>query len=168
MNEEYLWDGSGEPDVDTVRLERLLGELRQSGQFQPRGATLRRRPSAWWLAAAAALLTAIAAPLLLRGPATDWQLPDGSRVRAGQTLESGAADLKIHADDTGSVSIDPGSRLRLVQSSQQQERFDLQHGTIHAYIWAPPASSWWTRLPRRLWIWDAPTRCKCRKAAMGF
>jgi hypothetical protein len=28
MNEEYLWNRTGEPDPETVRLENLLGELK--------------------------------------------------------------------------------------------------------------------------------------------
>jgi hypothetical protein len=28
MNDDYLWDRSGEPDPDVERLERVLGEFR--------------------------------------------------------------------------------------------------------------------------------------------
>ena len=30
MTDDYLWDGSGEPDPEVERLERLLGEFRSS------------------------------------------------------------------------------------------------------------------------------------------
>jgi hypothetical protein len=135
MNEEYLWDRSGEPDAETARLEQLLGQLKYSGApvRQPRF----RKPAVfWWIAAAAVLVgAAITVPLLLRGPLTNWRLPDGTRVRAGQIIETGSSPrTKIQADDTGEVTVDPGSRLRLVA----EQRFDLQHGAIHAYIWAPP------------------------------
>ncbi len=139
MNEEYLWDRSGEPDAETVRLEKLLGPLKYSG------APMRQRPRAkpvrlWWLAAAAVVIAGLVTVLLLlRGPVTKWQLADGSRVRAGQIIETGAKrTTKIQSDDTGEVTIDPGSRLRLVAATEHEERFDLQHGVIHAYIWAPP------------------------------
>jgi hypothetical protein len=84
------------------------------------------------------LLAAAAVPLLRRGPLTNWQLPDGARVRAGQTIETSQADVMIRAEDTGTVTIAGGSRMRLVQANANQQRFDLQRGAIHAYIWAPP------------------------------
>ena len=131
MNEDYLWDRSGESDPETVRLEQLLGKLRYSGRASPS-----RRSWHWWLATAAAVLIAglVTVPLWLRGPVTSWQLPDGSRIRAGQIIETG----KIQSGDTGEVTINPGSRLRLVAATDHEQRFDLQRGMIHAYIWAPP------------------------------
>ncbi len=141
MNEEYLWDRSGDPDAETARLERLLGQLKHPG------APLRtRRPAwrpsrrgAWMLAAAAVVLAAVTLPVLLhRGPLTNWQTPDGARIRAGQTIQTAADGLLIRDEDTGTVNIDGGSRMRLVQASPKEQRFDLQRGTIHAYIWAPP------------------------------
>ena len=136
MNEDYLWDHTGEPDPETVRLEHLLGPLKYQG-------ATRRRPrslAVWWLAAAAALVGGVfAMPLLWRGPLTNWQLQDGVRMRAGQTIETGAAnEVKIQSSETGEVMIDPGSRFRLVAANGREQRFDLQRGTIHAFIWAPP------------------------------
>ena len=32
MNDDYLWDGSGTPDPDVQRLERLLGRLRSTAR----------------------------------------------------------------------------------------------------------------------------------------
>ena len=139
MNEEYLWDRSGEPDPETARLEQLLGPLKYAG-----GPMRKPRPAKpvvlWWLAAAAVLVAGlVTVPLLLRGPVTKWQLADGSRVRAGQIIETGASHpAKIQSDETGEVTIDPGSRFRLVAATEHEERFNLQHGAIHAYIWAPP------------------------------
>ena len=132
MNEDYQWDRSGEPDPETVRLEQLLGKLKYSGRVSPP----RRSWHWWWLATAAAVLIAglVTVPLWLRGPVTSWQLPNGSRIRAGQIIESG----KIQSGDTGEVTINPGSRLRLVAATDHEQRFDLQRGMIHAYIWAPP------------------------------
>jgi hypothetical protein len=128
MNEDYLWNRTGEPDPEIARLEQLLGRFRH----KPRR-DRRFRLSA--LAAAAAIIIGIvSAPLLRRGPLTNWQSADGHRIRAGQTIETG----KLQSDDTGEVTVDPGSRLRLVTSTNREERFYLQRGTIHAFIWAPP------------------------------
>jgi hypothetical protein len=139
MNEDYLWDRSGEPDMETVRLEQLLGALKYTGAPARQRRRLRTAVR-WWLAAAAVLVVGLlTVPLVLRGPLTNWRLSDGRRVRAGQIIETGALHkTKIQSNDTGEVTIDPGSRLRLIAANDREQRFDLQRGAIHAYIWAPP------------------------------
>lgn len=131
MNEEYLWNRSGKPDPETVRLEQLLGWLKYREPAKPARS---RMPFAWLAAAALLIAGLLAYPLLTRGPLSAWQLSDGRRVRAGQTIETG----KLQSDDTGEVTVDPGSQLRLVAASNREQRFDLRRGTIHAFIWAPP------------------------------
>jgi len=67
MNENYLWDRTGEPDKELLRLEELLGELR----YQPRplqipsNVRVGRRSFAPALAIAATLLVAVAIGLWL-------------------------------------------------------------------------------------------------------
>jgi hypothetical protein len=64
MNDDYLWNGSGEPDPEVQRLERVLGKYR----YQPRslGPALtshfswQRRPWVRLVAAAAAILMILA------------------------------------------------------------------------------------------------------------
>jgi hypothetical protein len=41
MNDDYLWDRSGEPDPQIQQLEEILGTLR----YQPRPLPLKRRPN---------------------------------------------------------------------------------------------------------------------------
>lgn len=136
MNDEYLWNGTGEPDPETARLEQLLGRFRHSGTVKKRQ---KIRP-VWWLAAAAVLIVGlVAVPRFLRGPLTPWRLPGGDRLRAGQTIDTGSNHTaKIESDETGEVTIDPGSRLRLVAATSREQRFSLERGAIHAFIWAPP------------------------------
>ena len=43
-------------------------------------------------------------------------------------------------DETGSIDVDPDSRLRLVASGPERKRLSLERGTIHATIWAPAGS----------------------------
>jgi hypothetical protein len=139
MSEEYLWNRTGEPDPETVRLEQLLGQLKYSGgSGQLR--QLRRQGRVWWFAAAAAVVAGLlTVPLLMRGPVTTWQLANGTYVRAGQTIETGAQhNATIESNANGEVTIDPGSRFQLVAANDREQRFDLQRGTIHAFIWAPP------------------------------
>jgi hypothetical protein len=135
MNEKYLWNRSGEADEEIARLERLLAPMRYR---EPR-IIPRRQPLILWLAAAAALAAVISVSVLTRGPVTSWQFSSGHKLRVGQWIEpTGGEALKIESDKTGEVQIDPGSRLRLVAASHDQEHFNLEHGTIRAFIWAPP------------------------------
>ena len=142
MNEEYLWDRTGERDPEIAWLEEVMGRLKYSRSKSfaayPSKAIARPR-SRWWLAAAAVLVIGmLSVPFLLRGPLTNWQTADGHRLRAGQTIEAGASDTKIQENATGELTIDSGSRVRLVQATDHEQHFHLERGTIHALIWAPP------------------------------
>ena len=141
MNDRYLWNRSGKPDPEIVGLEQLLGQLKYSGQkSQGQNPPRRNNHAVWWLAAATVLVAGIlTVPLLFRGHPTAWRLSNGGSVRIGQTIETGGArQYKIHSDDTGEITIEPGSHLRLVAANDHEQRFDLMRGTIHAFIWAPP------------------------------
>jgi hypothetical protein len=147
MNEDYLWDRSGRPDEEIEHLEELLGQFRRRRK-QP----LAAKPKfvfRWWPVAAAAMLAiAIAAGLFLRSARladsiTAWSLTiDGQKaapLRAGQIIETGAnTQATVEAGEVGEVRIDRQSRLRLEKAGKQEQRFLLDHGTIHAFIWAPP------------------------------
>lgn len=146
MNEDYLWDRSGEPDGqpdgqddEIVRLENLLG------QFALRERAPRWRKSAVLIpiaiAAAAAIAALIGLPLHRM---TSWTVVAGKAaprtLRAGELVETGpSAAATISDDSVGEVDLDPSSRLRISSSQKQRQRFDLERGVIHARIWAPPA-----------------------------
>ncbi|HEY3455683.1 MAG TPA: hypothetical protein VGK64_13845 [Bryobacteraceae bacterium] len=133
MNEDYLWDRSGEPDAGIANLEQVLGRLRW------REKKSRRWP---WIAAsaAAAALLLIGLSMHISSPATSWTLSIAGKaptaVRAGQVLTQGT----IESDFVGEVEIEPKSRLRMLSSKASEHRMALDHGTIHALIWAPPAA----------------------------
>jgi hypothetical protein len=60
-------------------------------------------------------------------------------LRIGQTLETDQASrASITVSDVGQVEIDPETRLRLAESRNARTRLELERGTIHAMIWAPP------------------------------
>ena len=40
--------------------------------------------------------------------------------------------------DIGTVTVEPGSRLRLLSTRAGHHRMELARGTMHATIWAPP------------------------------
>ncbi len=60
-------------------------------------------------------------------------------LRIGQTLETDQQSrASISISDVGQVDIDPETRLRLTESRTSRTRLELERGTIHAMIWAPP------------------------------
>jgi hypothetical protein len=61
------------------------------------------------------------------------------RLGVGQWLETDAASrAKLAVGSIGEVSIEPNSRLRLVDTSTAEHRVELARGKMHALIWAPP------------------------------
>jgi hypothetical protein len=151
MNDNYLWDRSGEPDPEIQRLERTLVPFR----YRHRADLLavRRAPARpWWAMTAAAALVVAAVALEMRvplPPATAWQVDSvhghasvGSRqaqvamsLHAGQTVRTaGDTEIAFRAEDFGTMLIGPDSELR----AATDRSFELQRGLLHAYIWAPP------------------------------
>jgi len=136
MSDEYLWNRKGKPDKEVVRLEKMLGKLQYKAE-KPRP-----KMFSWtWLAVAAVLLAGVTGGVIVwnRSGVTGWQLADGSTVRKGQLIETGAsAHATLESQLTGRVEVDPKSRLRMVAAGSSEQRFQLEKGTIHALIWAPP------------------------------
>jgi hypothetical protein len=61
------------------------------------------------------------------------------KLGIGQTLVTdGSSRASITLDETGTIEVDAGSRLRLVNNGPGRKRLSLERGTIHAIIWAPP------------------------------
>jgi FecR protein len=149
MNEDYLWDSSGAPDPEIVRLEEKLAPFRYSGS-PPEPV---RRPRAWrpWAVAAAALIAGIAGirALAPRPEPTAWQVDRAAgparvghkdaaasmRIDRGDVLRTGpGAQLELLADDVGRVELGAQSELR----ASSGKGLSLARGTLHAFIWAPP------------------------------
>jgi hypothetical protein len=151
MTEDYLWDGSGEPEPGVAHLEHVLGQLQWSGREPELRRTQRanwcseKRP--WLLAAAAAILLGLVTAVFVQRthatyPVVSWQLSRAgqrpSGVGAGQVIETGRDGAILESDLVGEVDIEPDARLRLLGAHEDQHRLALDHGTIHALIWAPP------------------------------
>ena len=176
MRNDYLWDGSGEPDPELRRIERSLARFRCTRETPEFPAAefpqSQAKPSHWasftvgWtarVASATLLLVALTASVLLlrlslpqvsHAPAWDVARLSGAprvgdyslasdsskaQLRVGQLMitdNSSRASLNIA--DMGEIYVDPGSRVRLIESGTNHSRLALELGTIHAAIWAPP------------------------------
>lgn len=149
MNEDYLWDRSGKPDAELARLEEILGQFRLRGQCGYSAPTQRRGlQMRWALAVAAVLVVGIGLAVSIYkvhtpGAATSWQLSVAGHkprsVRAGQSIVTAdGIRATMESESAGRIDIEQDSRLRLLSAAGSGQRFALDHGTIHALIWAPP------------------------------
>jgi hypothetical protein len=158
VNDDYLWDGRGEPDPEVVRLERLLRGLRSDRPAPALEAPPRKTARPWGrpgslLAAAAAVLVAVGGALLgARGPSWEFTLLEGSdwagarvagrdRLAVGQWLETDARSrARLRVGAIGQVEVEPSTRLRLLDAGRQDHRLSMARGAVRATIWAPPGS----------------------------
>lgn len=157
----YLWDGSGQPDPEIVRLETVLRQLGHRGAppALPPRKLAPLRSTTWVIgavssAAAVLLIIAIgwyAMAALRRGwtvhPITGAPMVDGSRaagsssarLRVGGWLETDATSrARIDVGQIGRVEVEPNTRLQAVAARGGEHRMSLARGIIHARIWAPP------------------------------
>jgi hypothetical protein len=158
VSDEYLWDRSG-ADPEIERLERVLGTLRSTPAppAWPDVATQAgRRPLSFrYLATAAALVVSCAAGLWSIRPSTQvaWpvvrvagtptvnetQVPDAGRLAVGEWLETDTSSrATVAIGDVGRLDVEPDSRLQLLAATTGNHRLSMAHGTVHAFIWAPP------------------------------
>lgn len=162
MNDQYLWDGTGEPDAEVQRLEALLGTFRHRGGAMEFPATVIlpvRRVIRWhvWkqsLIAATAIMILAAVWLMPRFFADPrWQIVtvEGTakisdaaaqaktRLAAGKWIETGETSrITLQVDGLGRVDVGPNTRIYLLETTRQREEAILEHGTIHAEVTAPP------------------------------
>src|SRR5579863_4653606 len=107
MNDDYLWDGSGEPDPEIQKLENTLGKFRHHGQ-PPELPALKpvRRPSFWqrffpshWsfgFAVATATILLIVAVGILR-----WSQKPNVTPGSGWDIESVAGTPQVESNASG-------------------------------------------------------------------
>jgi hypothetical protein len=157
---DYLWDGSGEPDAEIVRLEALLGTLRHHGVPPELPVRERNRFVTWKVGAlaAAALVVLVSGlgwyiwtargawsvqtvagnPIVGVTPKT--AAPDEDvKLRVGEWVVTDAVSrARVAVGNIGSVDVEPNTRVQLVEARGREHRMSLERGTIHARIWAPP------------------------------
>src|SRR5262249_33561546 len=62
-----------------------------------------------------------------------------ARLRGGELLQAdGDSRASGEVGEIGELYVDPGSRVRLVESGSNRKRIEVELGTIHAAIWALP------------------------------
>lgn len=64
---------------------------------------------------------------------------NSGKLRVGEWLETdNTSRAKIDVGLIGELEVEPNSRLRLIGAQTTDHRVELEKGTIHARIWAPP------------------------------
>ena len=127
---DYLWDGSGEPDRETRELERLLGTFRAPlPAFRPP----RSSRIFFALPLAAMIVLGIALPAFLAYRNAGWSSGAISVYRAGDVIRA-RAPLRLERPAIGVVDVGAGTTLRIVD----KRRLALDVGTIHARTTSPP------------------------------
>lgn len=130
---DYLWDKSGPPEPEVQQLENLLGTFRHR-------APVRRTPWRGMAGAIAASIFVAGFALLWwhrEAHASGWRVGDVVPVRTGQWVDT-SRSIRLQDDQIGRIEVDPGSRLKLLESRAGVQRFELDRGKLHAQIWAPP------------------------------
>jgi FecR protein len=160
MNDDYLWNGTGEPDPEIAELERLLAPLRHHRPLElpeagPRARPKRARVRVVLLTAAAVVALAAAAGVFfsIARPVASWEVarlegsprlasrPMGAmgRLRVGQWLETdNGARARIRVGEIGQVEVEPGTRVRLLRAAPQDHRLSLARGALRVTVDAPP------------------------------
>ena len=146
MNEDYLWDKTGEPDPEIERLEKLLAPL--AHKPGPAPALSARKPSGvprLFAIAASVLVIAAASWIVWQRTRPAWVVsalegaPSVRRVTSGQSFQTDAhSRARLVLESVGEIEVEPDTRLSVISIKPDQQRFDLKRGTIRATIWAPP------------------------------
>jgi hypothetical protein len=164
VNDDYLWDGTGEKDPEIEPIEQLVGRFRDAGHEPDwsRIATPRRWSGGglFVLGSAATILVALAAAGVWRaaGLAPDsasrslevtrvsgrptigtYAVDDRRALEVGRWLSTDSVSrASVDVASIGRVDVDENSEVGLISTTPGDYRLQLSKGTLHALIWAPP------------------------------
>src|SRR5271165_1024030 len=153
---DYLWDQSEPVDPEIRDLEETVAPLRFKPGNSPALPRSFRPGLRTYAAIAASIVLAVAAWRMWpeTAGATPWKITDvdgtvqigrgtartAAVLKTGQEIRTGVSSRAIlEADDFGRVEVQSGSELRIIESRDARQRFELNRGRIHALIWAPPS-----------------------------
>lgn len=155
MSDDYLWDGTGEPDAEVRALEERLRVLRRVPP-PPTFTGVEPALGLWRfaaLAAAALLALSLAASTVHRNAVQGWDLAwlDGAswpasrvvrreRLAAGGWIETHGSRARLSVGRIGDVRLEPRTRVGLVDAGERSHHLSLARGVMHASIWAPPGA----------------------------
>lgn len=156
--DDYLWDRAGRPDPLIAEIERVGVALRYEPSARPplasRSAGRIGAPDAdiWrrriaTVAVAAVVAAAVVVAMGWRG-GTVCGTDDVGLIAADDTCQplaigawfehSGSESRSIELAGIGRVEVEPGTRLRVLESSADRKRMELAKGQVHALVTAPP------------------------------
>jgi len=148
MNNDYLWDGSGEPDAEVQQFEALLGRYRSAAPMPDfRRVAVMRRRFPWPVAIAAALIfCVIGLASLVYTPRNSWRATERSGVaivphavlRTGDVVRTGNGTVRLQSPAIGTLDLGANTTVRLIENGQNRHRLALAAGTIHATTTSPP------------------------------
>ncbi|MEZ4320385.1 MAG: hypothetical protein R3F61_23090 [Myxococcota bacterium] len=141
MSDDYLWDRTGEVDPEVARLEGLLAEHRYRGE-PPRGRSAGWGRGPWLLAALVLLGVGVGVALRsMRSDTASWGLSSAScadcSLAVGEWLEP-SEPTRLQVADIGHLDVAASSRLRIVATGVDEHRVELERGSLHAMVLAPP------------------------------
>jgi hypothetical protein len=149
MNNDYLFDRSGEPDADVANLEALLGRYRTAAPMPDFRRLVVMRPRRRWpfAVAAALILCAIIGALRIYSPPNRWRATASSGaaivphflLRAGDVVRTGAqGSVRLESSAVGMLDIGANTTVKLIESRRNRHRLALTAGTIHAKTTSMP------------------------------
>jgi hypothetical protein len=148
MNDDYLWDKSGEPDAEVQKLEELLGRYRSAAAMPDfnRVAVIRRRPLWPYAIAAALIVCAILGAIRFYTPANRWRATEESGVadvphsilRTGDVVRTERGSVRLQSPAVGIIDLGANTTVRLVENRRNRQRLALAAGTIHAKTTSQP------------------------------
>lgn len=153
MNDDYLWDGSGEPDSDVSHLETLLGRYRSAAPMPDFRRVAVLHPRRRWMlsassaAAAALIVIAILGVLRVYTPPNRWRATEWSGVamvphailHVGDVVRTGAqGSVRLESPGVGTLDVGANTTVQLIENRRNRHRLALAAGTIHAKTTSMP------------------------------
>jgi FecR protein len=146
MNEDYLWDKTGEPDPEIRHLENLLAPFGHKWDKTPVLSLPKRSRMPYMIAIAASLLVLGGVVWIMwQKTRPAWQVatvsgtPSLKRLAKGESISTDAkSQARLNLNDVGEVDVEPNTKLSVLAIGPDEQRLALQRGAIHALIWAPP------------------------------